>query len=179
MATTHPSSSIQQRVQRWGPLLAEAQQELQPLINALLLAWAAGPTVQASAHRQFGESLPRVTEAEQYLLERCAAAFGQARIDALRNATRPEPALLTFLEELSHEVWQAGASRRAELLTLLGKARLAALLTVACWRERKERIDYAPGQGDVLEDLYRYWLEQTEARRNDCRRNGTASQEQG
>ncbi len=161
MAALRPRSTIQQRVQCWGPLLEEAQRKLQPLIDVLFLAWAAGPTSQASAHRQFGECIPRIGEVAQRILDRCAAAFGPDRIEELRRASRPESALLRLLEEMSRQIWQAEQERRERLLAHLGEAFLQALLPVACWRERKERVDYLPERGSALEDLYRFWQGQT------------------
>lgn len=160
MAALRPRSSIQQRVQCWGPLLEEAQQELQPLIDVLFLAWAIGPTTQAAAYRQFGECIPRLGKAEQGILDRCATAFGSHRIEELRRAARPEPVLLRLLEEMSHQLWQAGQERREALLAFLGRSFLRALLPVACWREKEERVGYEPERGSTLEDLYRLWLGQ-------------------
>ena len=152
----HPRASVLHLVWRWAPLLDEMQREVAPLIDALLLAWQLGPSPQAEEARMFREKRGEAAilkEPQMQMLRHFAQTFGEARLDSIREASRPESALFRLFNEIGQELWQRTGG-------LLMESYLYALLPLGLWSSAGSPGMPLEEQCKSLQDLYLLWLEQ-------------------
>jgi hypothetical protein len=129
---------------RWIPHLAYAYDQTFPLLESLFSVWITEGTSQKAV--QMRASMPpqarRLPADLQPVLRRFSALFGEARVNEILTAERPEPAIIRTLDQCSAELWSGsvvGVSPQ--------DAWVQGLLVLALWQPEP------PGPADEIASL--------------------------
>ena len=119
-------------VASWGPVLQEACQALDPLLQALYEYWVDGPSRSAARYRQFITYTPTDEASSWQFLDPLRSIVGSEIIEEIRGSEHLEASVIRQLCQASTRLWVGGILLpEQKLSSLLEISRLSALLPLA------------------------------------------------